>query len=647
MKKISKHTLLGAIILAVIIGAASLPLRSSQKFHSEEELRVFHAASALIPIDSNTIFPTSNSCKGCHGYDPNGYAMVDASGNDVNIYDDWRSTMMANSTRDPFWRAKVSHEILVFPSHSSAIQDKCTSCHAPNGHYTALYRGQSPYLIEDMLQDTIGMDGVTCSTCHKISTERFAQTFSGEINFDTNRVVYGPYYLPFEPPMEEFVGFKPLLGDHITEAGICAPCHTLITHPFDYNEQPLGTSFIEQATYHEWQNSTYGVQNITCQDCHLPRINEPVVISANYLFLEGRFPYGVHEMAGANTMMLKLMKNNKEALGIDALDEHFDATIAATMKMLQEKSLEATITAGEQMGDSITFSLRLRNKAGHKFPSGYPSRRAFVHFGVINEQGDTIFQSGKMDANYEIIGLDDHFEPHYQTINKPDQVQIYEIVAGDVNGQFTTVLERAYTTLKDNRLVPQGFLTSHAVYDTTLIVGNALQDPDFNHDNGVQGSGADVVHYKIGVDGYQGNLSAFATVYYQSLPPVWMEEIFASSTPEIETFRTMFNAADRSPVAVKSAQLADVYVDGTVAVKENRLNELVELFPNPGTAGSLCHIQAKSLIISSIKVYDSQGRLLLNRKGSQPNFQLPTVKGAIWVEINTNKGKVYKKVLVY
>ena len=38
--------------------------------------------------------------------------------------------MMANSARDPFWRAKVSHEILVNPAHSVGLQDKCTSCHA-------------------------------------------------------------------------------------------------------------------------------------------------------------------------------------------------------------------------------------------------------------------------------------------------------------------------------------------------------------------------------------------------------------------------------------------------------------------------------------------------------------------------------------
>ncbi|MBK7084529.1 MAG: hypothetical protein IPH53_07620 [Flavobacteriales bacterium] len=42
---------------------------------------------------------------------------------------------------------------------------------------------------------------------------------------------------------------------------------------------------------------------------------------------------------------------------------------------------------------------------------------------------------------------------------------------GDVNGDVTTVLERAASTINDNRLVPQGFSTAHYAYDTTRIEG--------------------------------------------------------------------------------------------------------------------------------------------------------------------------------
>ena len=61
--------------------------------------------------------------------------MVTDQGVDVNVVDDWRSTMMANSAHDPFWKAKVSHEVQVNPAHQAQLEDKCTSCHAPAGRH--------------------------------------------------------------------------------------------------------------------------------------------------------------------------------------------------------------------------------------------------------------------------------------------------------------------------------------------------------------------------------------------------------------------------------------------------------------------------------------------------------------------------------
>ena len=39
--------------------------------------------------------------------------------------------MMANATRDPYWRAKVASELHRNPSVSDEINDKCSRCHAP------------------------------------------------------------------------------------------------------------------------------------------------------------------------------------------------------------------------------------------------------------------------------------------------------------------------------------------------------------------------------------------------------------------------------------------------------------------------------------------------------------------------------------
>ena len=322
-----KRTTLLAFTVPAFAGfLAFFPLENQKdKFHTEAELAFFlthgiapgHGArqqeTLLLPIDSNILFPTAKTCGGCHGKDPVGNAMVTGDGTDVNIYDDWRSTMMANAARDPFWRAKVSHEIQVNPAHSIALQDKCTSCHAPAGHYQAKLHDHKPYyLLSDIYADTLGLDGVTCQACHAQAPALLGDLHSGALNYDTNhiRVAYGPYEFVFAPPMHDFVGITPEYSDHIFDGGQCAGCHTLITNTVDNAGNFTGNTFVEQATYHEWLNSRYddAHDNVTCQSCHMPRIAEAVVISANYQFLTNKFPYALHELAGANVTMLKLMK---------------------------------------------------------------------------------------------------------------------------------------------------------------------------------------------------------------------------------------------------------------------------------------------------------------------------------------------------
>ena len=49
------------------------------------------------------------------------------------------------------------------------------------------------------------------------------------------------------------------------------------------------------------------------------------------------------------------------------------------------------------------------------------------------------------------------FEPHYDLITSPDQVQVYEAIMGNNLNEVTYTLLRGADYLKDNRLLPQGF----------------------------------------------------------------------------------------------------------------------------------------------------------------------------------------------
>lgn len=646
MKSRYKILLLSLIAAFAYLGSEATYRWSSVKaYHTHGELNYFRGAGVDLPLDDNGFFMASGNCDGCHGYDPTAFANTDNEGVDISPIESWRGTMMANSARDPFWKAKVSHEITVNPTHQGALENKCTSCHAPMGKFAYDHYNAGPYSMSILAQDPVGQDGVSCLACHKMSDVNIGNTHSGEVNYSPLAVAYGPFEKPFEPPMQEFVSVIPVYGQHINDAGLCAGCHTLLTESVDLEGAFTGSTFVEQATYHEWLNSEFALDGATsksCQGCHMPRTNDAVVLSANYTFLPGRSPYGKHELVGGNTFMLKLMKQNIEALGIPSTPTHFDTTIARTTRLLQQQTLDVELSMNGYSNDSAFYEVLLENKAGHKFPSGYPSRRAYIEFVVFKENGDTLFSSGALQDNFEVQGQNSTYEPHYQTITSSQQVQIYEMVMGDVNNNVTTVLERAFQTIKDNRLTPRGFTTTHAVYDTTRIYGMALNDPDFNFD-GFEGSGSDKVRYHIPLNGYNGTIKARARVFYQPVPPKWMNEMFALSTPEIDAFRTMYNAADQSPVLVATDSLLDTQI--ITSVQNSNSPAGWNVYPNPTTDGVI-RFGTQGNVPQRIEVYTASGSLVQTLSGQATQAQLPSTAGVYHLRAVFANGKsVLRKVV--
>ncbi|MFM1876898.1 MAG: hypothetical protein RL266_2635 [Bacteroidota bacterium] len=581
----------------------------AQAYHGPQEINFFRGNNIGLPLADNGYFKASGNCDGCHGFDETFEANVNEAGHDISPITMWRGTMMANSAKDPLWRAKVSHEVTVNPQHQEALEDKCTSCHAPMGKYSHVEFNLGPFGMDDLETDSLGMDGVSCLACHKQSSQQLGSLNSGNLIFAPQPVAFGPFDKPFEPPMQDLVGILPVSSPHILDAGICAGCHTLLTNSVDLQGNFTGQTFVEQATYHEWLNSAYddGQSNATtCQGCHMPEEEIGVIISANYNEIFPREPFRRHELVGANSFMLKLMKDNGQAIGLAASDEVMDSTIARTERMLKQQSLNLDLSFQTFNNDTAYFEVRLENLAGHKFPSGYPSRRAFIEFLVIKQDGDTLFQSGVLQPDYNVAGQNADYEPHYNFIKSEDQVQIYEMVMGDVNNDVTTVLERAFQMIKDNRLTPLGFSTNHVVYDTTQIVGNAITDPDFNFD-GFEGSGTDVVHYHVPLNGYNGTIKTIARMHYQAVPPRYLTDMFSYSTPAIDAFEDMYNNADKTPVLVAADSILNMNVVTDVA---ETANTGFSAYPNP-TQNGVVHLKGGNRQeLKQIRVYDVRGKLV-------------------------------------
>lgn len=636
-----------SILIGLILVLSNFTIRmdAALPFHSAEELAAIHQRMQT-PIGPGQYFQPSSSCQGCHGYDTLGFANIDENGMDVNLFDHWQSTMMALSAKDPLWRAKVSQEILVNPAHANELQTKCTSCHAPMGHYNAVFHGATTYTISDLINDTLGLDGVSCAGCHTIGPSA-GSTFSGLTAYDTTRTIYGPFQNPFAGPMQLYEGYTPTYSPHMDNSAVCSSCHTLITQTADLSGNLTGDEFVEQATYHEYLNSSFPANNIKCQTCHMPQLADPIVIANGYLSLQARFPFNQHTFAGANYFMLNLIKNNKTALGAEASDAQFDSSMAATLRMLQQQSVTFDLLTDSITSDTAYYTVDILNKAGHKFPSGYPSRRAVLQLTMTDAAGDTVFQSGIFDENFRVKGETPQYEGHHNVINQNNVSQIYELVMGDVNGDFTSVLERAAVILKDNRIPPDGFTTTAPMYDTVQISADALNDADFNKVNSIEGSGRDKVHFAIPVSGVTGAVQIKAKLFYQSVPPKWLDEMFTLSSPAIDTFKTMFQNADQQPVLVASDSITDVLS----SISEPTNQSIINVYPSIVSNGQITIESSTNDQLISVDIYTLSGKKLKSVRVPSNVFRfktaLPAYSGALLVNVKSRSGQRTVKVIQY
>jgi hypothetical protein len=491
--------------------------------------------------------------------------MSDDTGADVSIDAFWRSTMMANSARDPYWQASVRREVETFPELSEIIEDKCATCHMPMARTTdavegrsGLVLGEQGYSSQENELHGLAMDGVSCTLCHQIRSDNLgtAASFSGGYQIDStllrpDRLIFGPY-TPSEQDsrvMQVSSGFVPQQGIHLSEATLCASCHTLYTPYIDANGQIAG-EFPEQTSYFEWYYSDYrGFK--ACQDCHMPPADGAVQVATTSQKL--RSPFSRHSFVGGNTYMLEILDRFGEELGVTASSDDFQATIDRAIDQLQNDTAILTVEDSRLGGGRVILDLQIENLVGHKFPTGFPARRAWLYVAVTDAAGAFIFESGRVNPDGSIVGNDNDrdpgtYEQHYQAIVDPEQVQIYEAILRDSELGVTTTLLRAAGYLKDNRLLPDGFDKS-APYDDFQVRGLAFEDIDFDE-------AFDQIQYVIAVGDSVGPYQVTIELLYQSVGYRWIENLKEASGTEIDRFIEFADQVPNQPIVIDSVELS-------------------------------------------------------------------------------------------
>jgi hypothetical protein len=513
--------------------------------------------AASLTTATSTRFAGSGLCASCHRADSTTSPTTNfdsVTGEQVDLTADWAGSMMANSARDPYYLAVLSAEIAANPDHAGEIQGKCLTCHAPMAAYEAKAAGGS-LTLTDLQTSDLGKDGVSCTLCHRIEPDNLGpsgESYTGNFKISektgSDREIYGPYTTVATTPMINQVGFTPTYGAHVRDSKSCGTCHNLITEAIDPENPtvPTGIKFPEQMPYKEWLASSYNspTNPKSCQSCHMPETVGGVRLS-NVGPTRTQSPFGKHHFVGGNTFMLAMLKQNRAALGVVADDSAFDAAIVRTRNNLTQNTarLEANPCRVE---NTLTLPVTLTNLTGHKFPTGYPNRRAWLHVKVADGVGNTVFESGGFDAFGEIVGLDVGYEPHYDSISQSGQVQVYETVMGDVRRNQTRRLMHAAYYLKDNRLLPAGM--SPATTDTDIQVVGTGTDANFI-------GGSDKVTYSVNTTGFAGPFKVTVELLYQSVPPRDVAALDSYVTSLITSFKGMYAAADKAPERVASMVL--------------------------------------------------------------------------------------------
>ena len=244
----------------------------------------------------------------------------------------------------------------------------------------------------------------------------------------------------------------------------------------------------------------------SCQSCHMPKAKGPV--RASSVLGDARDTLARHLFVGGNAFMVRMLNRYRAELGVAALPAELEATADATMRQLQDDTATLDVSAPRldwqhaglrrrrsesdrpQVSDRLSVSSRLapRHRALTRAARRCSNRAPSTTTGAI---------AGN-DSDADPLT----FEPHYEEITRPDEVQIYEPILGDRASVPTTGLLTATQYLKDNRLLPRGFDKATAPAEVGVF-GGAAGDADFTGDGdrvryGSRGAGGAAVHGRSG-----------------------------------------------------------------------------------------------------------------------------------------------------
>ena len=508
-----------------------------------------------------------------------------------------------------------------------------------------------------------GVSCTTCHHVEIDDKEPIGNTFTGDFRVGAPDALHGPFEGPQQVPMDHSLGAKPIEYPLVRSSKVCGSCHSVVLPVFDGDKPFVRRGarkpeiIIEQATYPEWVFSDFrdgGATPRSCQSCHMttsyPGVpgtlttkiasiqeasNMPQTENRapqSEIDLEPRSPFARHTLVGLNVFFNQFAQQFPDVLGIRIQDPMLGgrgiAPLVTTFDSMIQQADAATATVSvtrvQVAGGRLVADVRVENLAGHKLPSGVGFRRAFLTFEVLDENGEDLWVSGRAtptgvlvdDQGKPVAGefmwksecrpmtaaeQKNQFQPHYDTVTRQDQVQIYQELARDPRGKFTTSFLSLASEAKDNRLLPRGWdpsierareeglgsaklraedLVHRILPDLPDGKGGEVADPWYKpKSQGGLGGGGDELTYAVPLADLGGAqpASVRVTLYYQAIPPFYLQDRFCTTPRQPDTSRLFFLAghvdlsgtrAEGWKLQVVSSGAVMIGATGAVAAKE-------------------------------------------------------------------------------
>ncbi len=553
------------------------------------EIDMFHPTGSLMIQDT---------CLGCHGVQGQRQFGID------------QAAEPQGSCR-PFTRDMV--DAIPFPADGPAAKTSnygalardgvsCTTCHR-------MALGRDAGAVRDAPQNSCVAARQALLNPH---ATKFAATATGSFFVGQPDQVGGPFPEPKLAPMRNALGIVPAHDTTITSSEVCGTCHT-VHLPILRNGETLGHTF-EQTTYAEWAFSDYrtgstpdgplpggaGAHAQSCQACHMPSRDEqgkPFLskiasiqevsnfpqadysLPASEIDLPVREGYSKHLLVGLNLFLVKMAEQFPHLLGTAQSDPMLAergarptaVTEQAMIDQALHQSVDVTIGQVARKAETIVATVTLKNRTGHRFPSGVGFRRAFIAFDVLDASGQVLWASGRTNDAGVLVDESgspikgEHWwsedcssriepdarlhQPHRPVVHRQDEVQIYEelVAAPPISGPaqcsrhaapagpLTTSVLSICAPVKDNRLLPSGFLPRAQRVEISRALGSGDELADDAAPVGVDddpsfGSDGSSVIYEVPTSVLTAiPPSVRATLYYQATPPYYLQDRYCTS----------------------------------------------------------------------------------------------------------------------